>query len=84
MSKTRITKRELMDFIEWAFNQTDDNMSSYSNPKIAELYMRDTGRYISVSTVRLNRDAWVKLDGKIALLFILRIPHFPHFPKPQH
>ena len=64
----RITKKEIMDFIEWAFNQTDDNMSSYSNSMIAQLYTRDTGKYISSSTVRYNRDAWVKLDGKIVKL----------------
>ena len=63
--RKRMTKSELMDFLEWAFNQTDDEMCNYSNPRIAEMYMRDTGRYISVSTVRLNRDCWVKVDGKI-------------------
>ena len=65
MSRKRMTNKQLMEFVEWAFEQTDDNMCNYSNPKIAELYMRDTGRYISVSTVRLHRDAWVKIDGKL-------------------
>ena len=61
----RITKKEVMAFVEWAFNQTDDNMELYSNPKIAEMYMRDTGKYISPDTVRYNRERWLKVDGRI-------------------
>ena len=64
----RITKKEVMEFLEWAFAQTDDNMSSYSNPMIANMYFRDTGKSISVGAVRLNRDSWVKVDGRIVRL----------------
>ena len=61
----RITKQELHDFIRWAFAQTDENMSTYSNAHIANMYMNDTGKYICRETVRRNRDCWYMKDGKI-------------------
>ena len=64
VKQTRLTKKELFEFLEWAFAQTDDNMSTYSNPKIAAMYLKDTGKYISTSCVRNNRDCWVKVNGQ--------------------
>ena len=64
VKSTRTTRKELFEFLEWAFAQTDDNMSTYSNPKIAAMYLKDTGKYISTSCVRNNRDCWVKVNGK--------------------
>ena len=61
----RITKQELHDFIRWAFAQTDDNLCTYSNAKIANMYMNDTGKYINRETVRRNRDCWYMKNGKI-------------------
>ena len=61
----RMTKQELHDFIRWAFTQTDENMCNYSNAKIANMYLNETGKYISKETVRCNRDCWYMKDGKI-------------------
>ena len=64
VKQTRTTRKELFAFLDWAFAQTDDNMSTYSNPKIAAMYLKDTGKYISTTCVRNNRDCWVKVNGK--------------------
>ena len=64
VKQTRITKKGLYEFLEWAFAQTDDNMCKYSNPKIAAMYLKDTGKYISTSCVRNNRDCWLKVNGQ--------------------
>ena len=64
VKQTRTTRKELFEFLDWAFAQTDDNMSTYSNPKIAAMYLKDTGKYISTTCVRNNRDCWVKVNGK--------------------
>lgn len=64
VKQTRLTRKELFEFLDWAFAQTDENMSTYSNPKIAAMYLKDTGKYISTSCVRNNRDCWVKVNGK--------------------
>ena len=64
VKSTRLTKKGLFEFLEWAFAQTDDNMCKYSNPKIAAMYLKDTGKYISVSCVRNNRDCWLKVNGQ--------------------
>ena len=61
----RMTKQEIHDFVRWAFAQNDENMSKYSNAKIANKYFQDTGRYICRETVRRNRDCWFMKDGKI-------------------
>ena len=60
----RLTKKELFEFLDWAFAQTDDNMSTYSNPVIADMYYNDTGKRISVSCVRSNRDCWRRVNGE--------------------
>ena len=44
VKSTRTTRKELFEFLEWAFAQTDDNMSTYSNPKIAAIIIRLRGR----------------------------------------
>ena len=59
----RMTKKELFEFLEWAFDQTDNNMCNYSNPMIADMYYNATGKYISASTVRRNRDCWRRING---------------------
>ena len=64
VKNTRLTKKGLFEFLEWAFAQTDDNMCNWSNPKIAAMYLKDTGKYISVSCVRSNRNKWVKVNGE--------------------
>ena len=64
VKSTRLTKKGLFEFLEWAFAQTDDNMCNYSNPKIAAMYLKDTGKYISTSCVRNNRDCWLKVNGQ--------------------
>ena len=64
VKSTRLTKKGLFEFLEWAFAQTDDNMCKYSNPKIAAMYLKDTGKYISTSCVRSNRNKWVKVNGQ--------------------
>ena len=64
VKSTRLTKKGLFEFLEWAFAQTDDNMCNYSNPKIAAMYLKDTGKYISTSCVRSNRNKWVKVNGQ--------------------
>jgi hypothetical protein len=61
----RMTKQEIHDFVRWAFAQNDENMSKYSNAKIANMYMNDTGRCVCRETVRRNRDGWFMKDGKI-------------------
>ena len=62
----RITKQELHDFVRWMFKHIDDaGWSELSGLKISNLYMQETGKYISRSTVNRNRDNWFLKDGKI-------------------
>ena len=72
VKSTRLTKKGLFEFLEWAFAQTDDNMCNYSNPKIAAMYLKDTGKYISTSCVRSNRNKWVKVNGQFVKEKFLR------------
>ena len=72
VKSTRLTKKGLFEFLEWAFAQTDDNMCNYSNPKIAAMYLKDTGKYISTSCVRSNRNKWVKVNGQFVKEKLLR------------
>ena len=61
--RKRITKKELYEFLDWAFNHTDDKMNTITNIMIATMYVKETGRYISLSTVRSNRDCWRNING---------------------
>ena len=63
---TRMTKKELHDFVRWTFTHNNDpDWDSMSGLKIANLYMQETGKYINRATVNRNRDNWFLKDGKI-------------------
>ena len=61
-----MTKQELHDFVRWSFKHVnDENWSTLSGLKIANLYFQETGKYINRATVNRNRDNWLMKDGKI-------------------
>ena len=57
----RITKRDLMKFIEWMFeNFKNGDTGDFSAQMLSNLYFQETGNYISNATVRNNRGLWTK------------------------
>lgn len=63
----RITKQELIDFMKWYLKHEElhDKSCSY----ISKAYEKDTGRYVSRETIRVNRDAgWYYVKGKLVRL----------------
>ena len=62
----RMTKQELHDFVRWSFKHVkDEEWSTMSNARIANLYFQETGKHINRVTVGRNRDNWFLKDGKI-------------------
>ena len=59
---TRITKKELHDFVRWLigkYNTDDyDTWCAYSNYKIQKLYKDESGKLLNVTTIRNNREGW--------------------------
>ena len=57
----RITKRDLMKFIEWMFeNFKNGDTGDFSAQMLSNMYLQETGNYISNATVRNNRGLWTK------------------------
>ena len=57
----RITKKDLMKFIEWMFeNFKDGDTCDFSAQMLSNMYLQETGNYISNATVRNNKGAWMK------------------------
>ena len=57
----RITKKDLMKFIEWMFDTFGNgDTSAFSAQMLSNLYLQETGNYISNATIRNNKGAWIK------------------------
>ena len=57
----RITKKDLMRFLEWMFDTFGNgDTSAFSAQMLSNLYLQDTGNYISSATIRNNKSAWIK------------------------
>ena len=57
----RITKKDLMKFIEWMFeNFKNGDTGDFSAQMLSNMYLQETGNYISNATVRNNRGLWTK------------------------
>ena len=57
----RITKKDLMTFLEWMFDTFGNgDTSAFSAQMLSNLYLQETGNYISNATIRNNKGAWIK------------------------
>ena len=57
----RITKKELMAFLEWMFDTFGNgDTSAFSAQMLSNLYLEETGNYISNATISNNKSAWIK------------------------
>ena len=57
----RITKKKLMAFLEWMFDTFGNgDTSAFSAQMLSNLYLEETGNYISNATIRNNKSAWIK------------------------
>lgn len=63
----RITKKELMAFVEWMFEKFDNgDCSHFSAQMLSNLYMQETGKYVSNATIRNNKNVWTKnMNGQL-------------------
>ena len=64
---TRITKKDLMEFINWTFEKFDNgNFDGYSCQAISNMYLQERGKYISNATIRNNKGKWTKnINGEL-------------------
>ena len=64
--KQRITKAQKMDFIEWCFRpEIADIIANASYNKIRQIYYNNTGRDVSISFIRNQKNKWICINGKI-------------------
>ena len=57
----RITKKDLIEYIKWTFEKFDNgNIDGYSCQAVSNMYLQETGNYISNATIRNNKGIWTK------------------------
>ena len=57
----RITNKDLIEYIKWTFEKFENgNFDGFSCQAISNMYLQETGKYISNATIRNNKGLWIK------------------------
>jgi hypothetical protein len=61
--KKRLTQKEIKDFALWAL--TNEVYDKYTCLKIKEMYEEEKGVVLTESTVRLQKNRWILINGEV-------------------
>jgi hypothetical protein len=61
--KKRATNEIIKTFVKWCFN--NGAFTKYTNGRIRQLYLDETGVDLATSTINNQRERWVLYDGEL-------------------
>ena len=61
--KKRLTQKEIKDFALWALK--NEVYDKYTCLKIKQMYEEETGVVLTESTVRLQKNRWILINGEV-------------------
>jgi cytochrome b involved in lipid metabolism len=61
--KKRLTQKEIKDFALWALK--NEVYDKYTCLKIKEMYEEEKGVVLTESTVRLQKNRWILINGEV-------------------
>ena len=61
--KKRLTQKEIKDFALWALK--NEVYDKYTCLKIKQMYEKETGVVLTESTVRLQKNRWILINGEV-------------------
>ncbi len=60
--KQRMTKDELMKFMNWYFDN-EDKLMNMTNGRVSQLYEKETNVKVSALVIKNNKNKWVRINS---------------------